>query len=83
MNVLILYGILRYELCFLLCMNNLQKRVNMYLSGRPPEYAADDASSEMAVVDSLFGMLQKAEEDLRSAQDRVERLKWELAKAKE
>lgn len=55
----------------------------MYLSGRPPVYAADDASSEVAVVDSLFGMLQNAEGDLQAAQDRVERLKWELAKANE
>ena len=64
-------------------MNNLQQRVNMYLSGRPPEYAADDAGSEVAVVDSLFSMLQTAEGDLQAAQGRVERLKWELAKAKE
>jgi hypothetical protein len=64
-------------------MANLQQRVNMYLSGRPPEYPADDASSEVAVVDSLFGMLQMAEGDLQAAQHRVERLQWELAKAKE
>lgn len=64
-------------------MENLQQRVNVYLSGTPPEYAADDASSSLEVVDSLFGMLQKAESDLQTAQDKVERLKWELAKAKE
>jgi hypothetical protein len=28
-------------------------------------------------------MVQKAEEDLRAAQERLDRLKWELAKAKE
>jgi hypothetical protein len=64
-------------------MANLQQRVNMYLSGRPPEYPADDASSDLAVVDSLFSMLQTAEGDLQAAQGRVERLKWQLAKAKE
>lgn len=64
-------------------MNNLQQRVNMYLSGRPPEYAADDAVSEVAVVDSLFSMLQAAEADVQAAQGRVERLKWELARVRE
>jgi len=55
----------------------------MYLSGRPPEYAADDAVSEVAVVDSLFSMLQAAEADVQAAQGRVERLKWELARVRE
>jgi hypothetical protein len=77
------YFINRYALCIYLHMNNLQQRVNMYLSGRPPEYPADDANSEVAVVDSLFSMLQTAEGDLQAAQGRVERLKWQLAKAKE
>lgn len=70
-------------MCVYLRMESLQQRVNMYLSGRPPEYAADDANSAVAVVDSLFSMLQKAESDLQTAQEKVERLKWELAKAKE
>lgn len=62
-------------------MNTLQQRVNCYLSARPREHSADDPGSELA-LDSLLSMLQKAEFDLQAAQSRVERLKWELAKAR-
>lgn len=55
--------------------NSLQQRINVYLHG---EYIVEDSQDEAVVV--LFDMLQQAEENLEAAQERVGRLKLELAK---
>jgi prefoldin subunit 5 len=62
--------------------NSLQQRINVYLHG---EYIVEDSQDEAVVV--LFDMLQQAEEELQkagenleAAQERVGRLKLELAK---
>jgi hypothetical protein len=59
--------------------NSLQQRVDKYLSGNPTTYVVEEAGEE--AVEDIFNILQKAEEDLKAAQERVDRLKWELAKA--
>jgi|GEM_PF-2830579 len=59
---------------------SLHNRVNDYLRGKPMIYAVDE--SDEAALEAIFDQLQKAEEDLKSVQERVDRLKWELAKAK-
>jgi hypothetical protein len=38
--------------------------------------------SEEAIIEAIFEQLQKAERDLKTVQGRVDRLKWELAKAR-
>jgi hypothetical protein len=43
-------------------------------------YAVEE--SEAAIIEAIFEQLQKAEQDLKTVQERVDRLKWELAKAK-
>ena len=55
--------------------NSLQQRINVYLHG---EYIVEDSQDEAVVV--LFDMLQQAEENLEAAQERVDRLKSELAR---
>jgi hypothetical protein len=60
-------------------MNTLQHRVDQYLHGKPPEYVLEESETE--AVESIFNLLQKAEDDLQAAKERVDRLKWELAKA--
>jgi hypothetical protein len=60
--------------------NSLNNRVNEYLRGKPVTYAVEE--SEEAMIEAIFDQLHKAEEDLKAAQERVDRLKWELAKAK-
>jgi len=62
-------------------MSTLQQRVTDILSDSQTNYASDN--SEADVVDSIFDMLQKAEDELNSAQARVDNLKWKLAKAQE
>jgi hypothetical protein len=62
-------------------MSTLQQRVAEVLSDSLPVYALDD--SEANAVDSIFDLLQKAKVDLHAAQDRVDNLKWKLAKAQE
>jgi polyhydroxyalkanoate synthesis regulator phasin len=62
-------------------MSTLQQRVAEVLSDSLPVYALDDF--EANAVDTIFNMLQKAEADLHAAQDRVDNLKWKLAKAQE
>jgi uncharacterized protein involved in exopolysaccharide biosynthesis len=58
---------------------SLHNRVNAYLRGKPATYAVEE--SEEATIEALFDQLQKAEEDLKTVQQRIDRLKWELAKA--
>ena len=62
-------------------MSTLQQRVKNILSDGPVTYDTDD--SETDVVNSIFDMLQKAENDLSEAQARVDNLKWKLAKAQQ
>lgn len=59
--------------------NSLQQRVDKYLSGKPRAYVVEEVGEE--AVEDIFNIVQKAEEDLKAAQERVDRLKWELAKA--
>jgi hypothetical protein len=59
---------------------SLHNRVNDYLRGKPMTYAVDE--SDESTIEAIFDQLQKAEQDLRYVQERVDRLKWELAKAK-
>jgi tRNA(Phe) wybutosine-synthesizing methylase Tyw3 len=60
---------------------SLQQRVDEYLRGNSTAYVVEEVREE--AVEDIFAMVQKAEEDLKAAQERLERLKWELAKAQE
>jgi hypothetical protein len=60
--------------------NSLHQRVSEYLHDGDIGYAHEE-SEEEALAD-IFSMLLKAKEDLRVAQERVNLLKWELAKVK-
>jgi cell division FtsZ-interacting protein ZapD len=60
--------------------NSLHKRINDYLRGKPMTYEVEESDQE--TVEAMLDQLQKAEEDLRAAQERVDRLVWELDKAK-
>jgi hypothetical protein len=59
---------------------SLHNRVNDYLRGKPVGYAVEE--SEESTIEAIFDQLRKAEQDLKAVQERVDRLKWELAKAK-
>jgi hypothetical protein len=59
---------------------SLQQRINDYLRGKPSDYASEESEEE--IVKTLLGMLQKAEQDLKAAQERIDRIKWELAKSR-
>ena len=59
---------------------SLQQRVNGILRGSPLAYAVEEPKEES--VEAIFSLLQRAEEDLKAAQGRVDRLKWELEKAR-
>ena len=58
---------------------SLHNRVNDYLRGQPMIYAVDD--SDEAAIEAIFDQLLKAEAELKGVQERVDRLKLELAKA--
>ena len=58
--------------------NSLQQRVNDYLREKTSTYVVQESNDE-AIAD-IFTSLKKAERDLKAAQDRVDRLKWELAR---
>jgi hypothetical protein len=60
--------------------DSLYNRVNDYLRGNPTAYETEE--SEQATVEAMLNQLQKAEEELRAAQARVDRLVWELDRAK-
>ena len=59
---------------------SLKQRVNDLLSGNPLGYAAEDSRQQS--VEDIFSLLQRAEEELKAAQASVDRLKWELEKAR-
>lgn len=60
---------------------SLQQRVDTYLRSNPTGYVVEEAGED--AVESIFDMVQKAEEDLKAAQQRLDRLRWELAKVQE
>jgi hypothetical protein len=60
--------------------NSLHQRVSSYLRDKPIEYAHEESEEE--ALDAIFTLLLKAEEDLRTAQERVNLLKWEIEKVK-
>lgn len=60
---------------------SLQQRVDTYLRSSPTGYVVEE--TEEGAVESIFGMVQKAEEDLKAAQERLDRLLWELARVQE
>ena len=59
---------------------SLHSWVNDYLGGKPMTYAVDE--SEESIIEAMFDQLRMAKDDLRVVQQRIDRLKWELAKAK-
>lgn len=60
--------------------DSLFNRVNDYLRGNPAAYEVEE--SDQPTVEAMLDQLQKAEADLRIAQERVDRLVWELDRAK-
>ncbi len=60
--------------------NSLHQRVSNYLRDKPIEYAHEESGPE--ALDAIFTLLLKANEDLRSAQARVNLLKWEIERVK-
>jgi uncharacterized protein (DUF3084 family) len=60
---------------------SLQQRVDLYLRSNPTAYVVEEAGEE--AIENISDMVNKAEEDLKAAQERLDRLKWELAKAQQ
>ena len=60
--------------------NPLQQRVNDFLHGNPLGYVVVESGQQS--VEDLSILLQRAEEDLNASQARVDRLKWEMEKAR-
>ena len=58
---------------------SLHQRVDDFLHSHPLAYAVEEPKEES--VEAIFTLLKRAEEDLKTAQERVDRLKWELEKA--
>ena len=58
----------------------LQQRVNDLLHGNPLGYAVEESMQQS--VEDFSILLQRAEEELKASQARVDRLKWELEKAR-
>ena len=58
----------------------LQNRVNDYLRTKPLAYAVEEPMEES--IEAIFSLLQNAESELQLAQERVNRFKWELEKAR-
>jgi hypothetical protein len=59
---------------------SLQQRVDNYLNGNPLAYVIEGPTEE--AIEPIFILLQRAEEDLKASQERVDLLKWELEKAR-
>ena len=60
---------------------SLQQRVNDLLHENPLlEYAVEESMQQS--VEDFSILLQRAEEELKASQARVDRLKWELEKAR-
>jgi len=59
---------------------SLRHRVDAFLHQHPPVQSVDEPEEES--VEQIFALIQKAEGELEVARARVERLKWELEKAR-
>ena len=59
---------------------SLQQRVNQLLRGNPVGYA-EEVTKQQSIED-FTRLLQRAEEELKTSQSRVDRFKWELEKAR-
>jgi hypothetical protein len=59
---------------------SLQQRINDLLHSNPVAFAIEEPKEES--VDAISNLLARAEIQLKTAQDRVDRLKWELEKAR-
>jgi len=59
--------------------SSLQQRVHQVLQNKHSQYAAEASNEE--TIEALAGLLQKAEVDLASAEERVRQLKRHLEKA--
>ena len=60
-------------------LNSLHNRVNDFLRGKPETYLVEESED---AIEAIFDLLHKAEVELKAVQERVDRLKWELARAK-
>ncbi|MEM6583990.1 MAG: hypothetical protein AAF699_22135 [Pseudomonadota bacterium] len=59
---------------------SLQQRINELLHSKPVAFAIEEPKEES--IEALSTLLARAEKELESAQKRVDRLRWELEKAK-
>ena len=59
---------------------SLQQRINILLHSNPVTFAIEEPKEES--VDAISTLLARAEKALKVAQERVDRLKWELEKAR-
>jgi len=59
---------------------SLQQRINHLLHSNPVTFAIEEPKEES--VDAISTLLARAEQELKVAQERVDRLKWELEKAR-
>ncbi len=59
---------------------SLLQRVNDILHGNPIAYSVEESKEES--VEAIFNLLRTTEEELKVVQERVNRLKWELEKAR-
>ena len=59
---------------------SLQQRINILLHSNPVTFAIEEPKEES--VDAISTLLSRAEKELQLAQERVDRLKWELEKAR-
>jgi hypothetical protein len=59
---------------------SLQQRINELLHSNPVAFAIDEPKEES--VDAISTLLARAEKELKAAHERVDRLKWELEKAR-
>jgi len=59
---------------------SLQQRINGILRGSPPVCAVEESTQE--TVEALSTLLQRAGEELKAAQERVNRLMRALEKAR-
>lgn len=59
---------------------SLHQRVNELLHNKPVTFAIEEPKEES--IEALLTLLNRAEKELESAQKRVDRLRWELEKAR-
>ena len=59
---------------------SLRNRINEYLRANPMVYAVEEPNED--ALDAILSLLRRAEKDLEAAQERVDRLKWALEKAR-